>query len=359
VAVTGVEVTQAIQDPGNAIPLVNGKTTVVRVYVKSTIGVAYPNVHGQLMVSGSGVGAHNPVNASSITASPTGSDRRSLADSFAFLLDATETGSGSRSISVQLFDGDPARNMRLGNTTLTVQFSAPDLRFHTYGVTYGYTDVDPATQAQVGLTGPDWPARPGPGEPGDAFEPQREWAENVYPVRQLQVYPAPGNPHPTFDYQGGMGYIAARMWGQRLIDMLWPLGGERIYVLQPERNDYHGYHYVDSIGNHVMNGQEGGDPGPTFAHELGHSWGLPHPFDPGSSYPETDGWLGDDVGVRIVGPLTVIPGDTATGAKVTFDMMSYTAPFWISPFNYCLLMGTISVGAVRCPAGANALSQPW
>ena len=149
------------------------------------------------------------------------------------------------------------------------------------------------------------------------------------------------------------------MWGQYLIDMMFPNGGERIYVLQPERNDYFGAHYVDTVGNHVMNGQEGGDPGPTFAHELSHSWGLPHTFDPGTSYPESDGWIGNDVGVRLQPQLAVIPGDTAAGVKATFDIMSYTSPSWISPFNYCLLMNKISDSAFQCPAGADNLSQPW
>jgi hypothetical protein len=141
----------------------------------------------------------------------------------------------------------------------------------------------------------------------------------------LDVFPVPGDPRPLFDYDAGAGYLDGRAWGQRLIDMLFPNGGERIYVLQPERNDYHGAHYIDSVGNHVMNGQEGGDPGPTFGHELGHSWGLPHPFDSGSSYPETDGGLGNDVGIKLLPDLSLVPGDTTAGEKVGWDMMSTRA----------------------------------
>jgi hypothetical protein len=344
IVVTGIEVSQAIQNPENEIPIISGKSTVVRVYLKSS-GATFPQATAVLTIDGAASETAGPV---VVTAS--GSNRRTLDGSFVFQIPGSQVTPGQHTFAVSVLAGDSSRHT--AHSSVQISVVAQDMQFHTYGVSYGYTNVPATVQTANGLTSSNWPARP-----FSDFEPARLWAQNVYPVRELAVLQWPGDPHPDFDYQGGDGYIAARMWGQQLIDMMFPGGGERIFVLQPEKNGYYGYTEGSTNGNYVMNGQFIADTGPTFAHELGHSWGLVHTFDPGSPYPESDGWMGNGVGIRVSPQLTLVPGDDAAGNKITFDMMSYTPPFWISPFNYCTLMVAISNKAVAPPAHAYGLVQ--
>ncbi|NJN53937.1 MAG: hypothetical protein HC804_03770 [Anaerolineae bacterium] len=90
--IDGLEITQAIQNDSNAVPLVRGKRTAVRLFVSSD-GAAIPGVFARLyLVNGSGTvidGPLTPVNLDRVShfmriqSSP---DRDNIADSFTFFL---------------------------------------------------------------------------------------------------------------------------------------------------------------------------------------------------------------------------------------------------------------------------------
>jgi hypothetical protein len=115
--VTGMELTQAVQTyPGNQIPLVGYKRTVVRVYLQSRDDVRGPwtDVTGRLTVRNiSGSHAGGPIrdrvllpstndSRAAITASTTGSHRDRWDDSLNFVLDLDQTASGEREFQVEI-----------------------------------------------------------------------------------------------------------------------------------------------------------------------------------------------------------------------------------------------------------------
>jgi YVTN family beta-propeller protein len=143
--VTGMEVTQAIQDLANSVPLISGRRTFVRVYVRSD-GPAVPGVTAALTGSGSyttiggevtvPLGSLAPVNAVGprITVSPS-PKRSNLDDSFLFELPYNWTNFAALRLHAALTanPGPPAQgcpNDTLGEpihefgipTTLKIQF---------------------------------------------------------------------------------------------------------------------------------------------------------------------------------------------------------------------------------------------
>ena len=97
VAITGVEVTQAIQDLDNSVPLVAGKQTVVRVHLKVFDGKGdVPGVHGYVYYPHSGYGPiFSPINAGGVMTARAGPDRGVLDHTLNFTIPgAYATGSG-------------------------------------------------------------------------------------------------------------------------------------------------------------------------------------------------------------------------------------------------------------------------
>jgi hypothetical protein len=364
--VDGVELTQGVQvgrNLGPQVPLIAGKRTFVRVYVAGrpdTRG-ALSGVTASLSVNGV-TRAPVPGTPATVTASPTGSDRRTLTDSFLFELDATSIGAGARNVTVSISAPTGRRASGLPATTQTVPatFGPTGSRvdLHVYGVRYGYRDVPSVIGQPAGLTTPDWPARS-----QAAFEPLRVTAESALPVAKLFVDPIPSQGSAVIDCAPQQvdgvwscsGYLQGREFAQNVIDAQCPTGGCWIAVLQPEIDlGHHGAHWTTPKGNHAINLQGEAQPvemGLTLAHEIGHGLGLPHTFDPGTDYPRAGGGLGPFVGLRYSPGVSLVPGQDASGRTTAYDLMSYNSPAWFSPYNYCKAMPTATSGRLSCPPG--------
>jgi hypothetical protein len=360
--IEGMEVTQGIQDQADRVPLLAGKRTFVRVYVRG-LGDDVPAVGARLDVVETSR-TYAPINRTSIVPPVDGSHRDSLDDSFLFELAPEDTAAGARTLQASLVlppdradDGDALLIQR-------AQFgpAGDPIRLRLYGVRYGYHDVPESYQRRLGLASSTWPA-----PSRDLFEPQRAGAENMLPIASLAIAELPGDPVGDFacrylgsETEGGCdGYQDARPWAEDLIDQQSPGGGAIIVILQPEQQGGHlGAWFMTDRGNHVINFQaDTVDVGSTLAHELGHAFGLSHTFeDP--RYPRADGGLGPFIGLRGTPTPSLVLGVDARGQTLAYDLMSYAFNSWISPYSYCRALQATAQGRWSCPTSVDHWNDP-
>lgn len=356
--ITGVEVTQGIQTydaQRNEIPLIGNKLTAVRVYVQSITDAAGPwnNVTATLTVSGGG-GVYTPLNHYTITVPTTGSDRRTLNDSFAFVLNPGATAPGSRNLQIEIHSttGRPEANLSNNQTVQPVAFGAPQ-SLTIYGFTYANMNngVTCTNSAPNDVT-----------PPFSAYEVHRQFAENVYPLSTFSIIRLPGDPQQSFDNSDCLGYQRAHTWFAGQIDHL-PAGSiVRGHLLTPE-DTTGGWCCTGAASKVSRGGNSSVYPGYTLSQEQGHAtFPCPmcncHTFDPCFGYPWTDNSIGPQVGVKIRPSLEARPGRDAGGNFVYGDFMSYSPPPWVSPYTYCSLMPLLSASALNCPTGVASRLPP-
>lgn len=347
VQLDAIEVTQAIQDLSQSIPLVVGKGTVVRVYL-SNYSNASMTVSGGLSLSlGTSdapvaVASANTVLLDPAQAGNLAAARGDAARSLNFVVPPTHTAEGPLRVTIaSITDVSTGNTVSIGRERQPVVrfIASPPLRVRILGIRYQQ------------------------GTPPVAFVPSSldfdllvSWLGRAYPVGQVissrTVIDATALP--LF----GCGDINAQLAAIRALDM--SAGGD-------PRTHYYG---LVSDGGFFMRGCAAGIPatadpstvasGPTGpatwgwdfdgsygdwygGHELGHTFGRKHPGFCGESqddlqnYPFANGQLADsadsfvgfDVGDLVQGlPMTALPGQS------WHDVMTYCNFEWLSPYTY-------------------------
>ena len=394
IRITGIEVTQGIQDLANSVPLVSGRRTFVRVYVVSD-GAAVPGVTASLSAAGSyrTIGGFVtvpleplvPVNVGGprITVRPL-PKRSNLNDSFLFDLPWNWINFQSLRLNAELSAGPgPAKRSCLNEV-----LSAPIHAFETptslaiQFVRLGYRL--PSTNALI--------------ETSLAEQRQSEsWIQRAYPLSNLVSTPD------FYLFDAGLGlavarlsflcpginpgnlslcahaYVTARLAGLQFLTGFMGNADAAYGMIPQAPNDPSGSFFTRGA---CCTGGIGAGPSNDSdyaAHEIGHRLGRVHPVEgsavcghsaddsnypyflsfiaPPLSDPETAlaGFDGGDASLLI--PMSVKPPRTFR------DVMGYCDPSWISDYTYKALYNSLlslhpDIGGVKFGPGVAASSAP-
>jgi len=310
---TLIEVTQAVQDTGNTLPLIAEKDTYARVYITCLNYCSNAPVKGQLRSSRGGP-TQNPVNnPPEMPIIPfNGLDfyRSSLSRSFNFKLPRNWINAGQLTLTFELADFpvpfsyqttvefDSARSIRVGYIALNYQGQVPP-SFAMRDAVYFARQIMPTDELTYGQV---W------GSPLtiSGCLPYR-CATNQERIRATERL-----------FNELSLVLARNRWRYEYI-FGWVPGsnfpGGVIGEASRNRNVAYGVAVIDSLENSV-----------TFAHELGHLLGRNHPNSNNSNCKPSDDNI-KQYGLEVVGGLWhLIPPQT------TFDVMTYCEAFrlWIS-----------------------------
>ena len=354
--IEGVEWVQVVQTPRNEVPMVGGKPTAIRVYVRGRDDSNGPwiNVGAQLRVEGSSrVHRAGPVRV------PTaGSDRKQLVDSFLFVLDPEETRPGPRRMTVTLLPPDFRRESDTANNvrSFQIQFSPRiDLRIHAFP----WRTVNSAGCAARNPPFP--PPADGVASSWDDVLQLGRSAAAILPVSTVTMVPIRAS-RDTFDDSDCESYLRAQNFLKVEIDRLFP--DERIVAvsINPPTADRseQGWCCTPSMrGSTTLRVNNPQMPSIVLPHELiHHYYNGGHPPDASFGYPAArrprtlvdEAPIGDIVGMNFTSgrPMLVV-GRTSDGSSLN-DLMNYRLPAWISLFTYCKTLRGVSRGATVCPA---------
>ena len=411
--VTGIEVTQGVQTANNTVPLIKGKNTFVRVYVKSDDGSRdVPGIAARLSASSTGgsTGWLDPTNEFSITVKRSPS-RTNLNDGYLFELPWNVINGDNLAITAELNPNhDPEQTDNYANNVKTVGpfhlNPSPRLEIRLFSYYYAMGGA---------VLGPAY------------YEPQNDiaWIQSVYPVDEssgnletpgggLRVnytsirddtltalirYPTlpcedkdtTTTPDPTkADCQDlrASAYVASQIGGMRsTFEQLYnDTDSTTYYGLIESGTELRGTPPVSV--DYFPRGQDGGKNGAGPAgsdylgfyagHEVGHSVGMGHPAtaaagndcgikgsDSSPTYP--NGHIGSTDLTSTMGfldtPSYNLPrydnSNLALGTQ-TMDVMAYCLPQWLSDQNYVRIYQNLTGSAPYGPAPANpAVTGNW
>jgi len=385
--ITGMEVTQGVQTTGNSVPLIRGKRTFVRVYVKSDDATRdVPGVTARLRATWTGGSGDwiDPTNVFAITVKRSPS-RQQLNDAFLFELPWDWVSGDNLQLTAELNPGhNPEQTDNYANnvlTSATFHLNPPprlEIRLFEYYYAMGGTLFGPAYGEKFGNI--DWIRRAYPVDdsngnlqtPGGGLR----WTWTTirddaltalvrYPSVPCESKDTTSTPDPKLpDCQNlrASAYVASQIAGMR--DGLKSYGdtdSTTYYGLIAGGSEQRGNPPVTV--SYFPRGQDGGKNGAGPAgngylgwyagHEVGHSVGLGHPAtasaaqecgikggDATPNYPHAHIGSNDDA-TNVEGfldtPSYNYPRYDNTNlalGSTTFDVMAYCLSQWLSDQNY-------------------------
>jgi hypothetical protein len=360
VSLQGMEVTQAIQDIDNNVPLVAGKTTWVRVYLSS--GKSGGVIATLRAARSDGSVIWIPAGAAVSVSDTLTSQRMNWTKSLNFPLPDSVTATGRVTFQlVSMANTDPDNTSiscdNCDSPTPVTFTSEPPLRVRAIGIHYNYGS----------------PPKPADPDPID-YALLKSWLGRAYPVSRVEFtnWPATG-PRKAWPFTcGDANALVAAIQGDEVGNP------NSVTVIDPRT------HYYGLVSDHggFMRGcasdipskpdpsvVASGPTGPNWSddkdgsygdwyggHELAHTLGRYHApgrnakgedcgaGGPDPLFPYPDGRIGEAINgdVNYTGHVGLDVGDSANEIplrvlwpKTTFDIMNYCPqPQWLSDYNY-------------------------
>ena len=336
-SITGIEVTQGVQNSANSIPLVAGRSAVVRIFARGqeALPAGSSNVTVSIAANPSGAGLSSAPFLLSVNL-PVTPSRGVYSSTINVPLPAVWlTGSYDLSITLDPQNQVPENNE--GNNTFVQRLSftnVPTLRVKIVPVRYTHS-----------LDGHLYPA-----PTNDSIS---DWIMRLYPLSKVEI-----SWHAPYTYNGNLKDVAGF---SDLLSQISRLkkdeGGpadQVYYALAPTTDGNFSWFNggvvgIGYIGNRVALGVNHSNAGQTAAHEIGHNLGRYHAPCGGAAssdpaYPYQSAAIGE-YGL-----------DLTTGAlhapDSSRDIMSYCSPKWISDYTYRALLDA----QIRVASAASSLA---
>ena len=322
--ITGLEITQSVQNPYNSVSLVANRATVVRVYVQDVLGGA-PPVYVSL------TGTHNGVPMGTLTQGlatiSTAPSRASLASSFNFTLPPNWITAGTLDLVAKVDSTNLVSEANEANNTfsITLGFNAvPALNLKIVPIAYTHTGAHPGFFA------------------APTADTVSDWIRRSYPVSEVNVLI-----RTPFSFTGNLTVDSE--W-DRLLDAVTTqksLDGapssQVYYALIPTNNDWWngdvpawgGYSWIGyRVGVGLNYPWSANLTSRLAVHEIGHNFGLLHvagcsnPAGIDPAYPYANGSIGQY-------GLDISPSTLYTPAS-NYDFMTYCSSSlqWWSDYHY-------------------------
>lgn len=368
--VTGLEVSQGIQNLNNDMPLIEDRRTIVRAYIQETTGRDVSGVNARLYgerggssLSGSPLDAENQP----ITVWADGGDRLNIDDSFWFYL-PTDWRSGDVTLRVEVNYDDAVKEQDKSDNEMevSVSFEAADPLNMMFSPLHLHEGADRNNPTQIYWCTED-----------DCDELYNSLIR-YHPIADLNVWRFEDELKPTWH-----GWPFYKEWDPNdasdASSILSRLQWKRFWTADPASPiHYYGmvHEYFSARGLGYLPGLDAlgtmdsdtwaNTPwymwgGETMAHELGHNQGLKHVECDGteasggavdSDYPwpypdcsladvDSEGYYGLDVYYNYWSfsePYIISNDPSASSPNQGFPLMGYQSPNWISPWEYCKLL---------------------
>jgi len=318
--VTGVEISQAIQDTENTVPLVAGRSTVLRIYAVTT-NSATPLSNIKVSVTANSVDnltiSQSPLSLSSTV--PLTTSRADYTSTINFQLPQSWL-SGTVDLTVKIDSDNAVFETSETNNTITKRLvftSVPALQVKIVPIQYTNTTTGRTYTAPTQDTVSDWIMR-------------------TYPISQISI-----SWHAPYAFSGD---LSTSTDFNRLLNNITSLKSSEgapsyqvYYGLIPTTSNGStwftgGYAGIGWIGSRTAVGLDlAGKTSQIAAHEIGHNLGMLHTpcgvtsgYDP--SYPYANASIGQ-YGLDVAAGKLYVPGTNK-------DFMSYCDPKWISDYTY-------------------------
>jgi hypothetical protein len=327
---TGFEVTQVVQDPQNSVPLVAGKSTMLRIYARTGDSKqALSNI--RIAITATRSGANLSSSPSIMTATlPLANSRGDINSTLNMKLPANWL-SGTIDLTVRLDPDNQVAETNENNNAITQRLTftqVPPLNVKIIPIRYTH---NPNGRTYAAPT-------------QDIIS---SWIFKTYPIHQIVI-----SWHAPYNFTGDL--MKTDDW-LRLLNEITALkksegapNGQIYYGLVPPSDSsstwFHGgVAGIGWVGSRTSVGMNSASTaGQIAAHEIGHNMGMMHtpcgsPSGLDASYPYSDGSIGQ-FGI-----------DVSTGqlfSSSTKDVMSYCNPKWISDYTYkALYRSQVQYGA--------------